>query len=289
MDLEFFFVITARQSLSYAQHCLESIQAQLGSFSFQVLYVDDNSNYLPSQITELSLQLKKINGTLLLLPKRHYQIGALSQAIPLISNPYAIVCLVDGDDYLLPHALETVARLYQNRATVMSYGNVLVDFRPYQDTAASYFADKTAVNTSYPSSVWKSQTFREDGFRCFHLKTFRRWLWDHLDPNDFYRDDHTFFRASGDSAFIFPFLELLQDPEHVAFNETPIYVYRLHEGNVHNHDKKSQSDDLETLRFGRKKYLPLDRNLLHYHLNQAFYHPFQEDHLTPYATSLTQV
>ncbi|MGR3912709.1 MAG: glycosyltransferase family A protein [Candidatus Rhabdochlamydia sp.] len=277
MELEFFFVITARESLFYAKKCLESIEAQVGSFSIQVLYVNDDSNYSRSQITELSLWLKKINGSLLLLSDRHYQIGALSKAIPLISNPYAVVCLMDGDDYLLHHALQTVSSLYQNQDTVMSYGNALVDFRPYQDPQPHYFSDKTSVNTPYPSQVWESGTFREDGFRCFHLKTFRRWLWDYLNVQDFCRDDGTFFRASGDSAFIFPFLELLNHPKHVAFNEDPIYVYRLHAGNVHNHDKKSQSDDLNTLRFHRKKYLPLDPAILAYHIEQASSYAMQEE------------
>ena len=64
-------------------------------------------------------------------------------------------------------------------------------------------------------------------------------------------------------------LELLGDPQHVKFIQTPLYVYRLHEGNVHNHDKKSQSDDLEYLRFKMKKYPLLDRECLQMHLSRS--------------------
>jgi hypothetical protein len=151
----------------------------------------------------------------------------------------------------------------------MTYGNVLVDFRPYQDVQSRYFSDKGFVNTEYPSTVWKNRTFREDGFRCFHFRTFRRWIWDYIDPKDFLRPSGEYFHASGDSAFVFPILELLSDPKHVAFIETPLYVYRLYEGNVHNYDKKSQSDDLEHLRFKMKKYPPLDRKVLQEHLNRS--------------------
>lgn len=268
MDLHFTFVITARLSLHLAKRCIESIQSQLGSFSISVLYVDDCSSYTDQEIRRLEELLKSVNGELILLPSRHYQIGALSKAIPYIQSRDSIVCLIDGDDYLLSHALSTVAGAYQNPDIVMTYGNVLVDFRPYQDVQAHYFSDKTFVNTEYPPLVWETRTFREDGFRCFHFRTFRRWIWDYIDPRDFVRPDGEYFHASGDSAFVFPILEILSDPKHVKFIETPLYVYRLYEGNVHNHDKKSQSDDLEHLRFKMKKYPPLDRKILQKHLNR---------------------
>lgn len=266
MILDFVFVITSHRTISYAEQCLESIQAQLGTFRPRVIYVDDASEYTNLEISTLQEWLKSTNGELLLLKSRHFQIGALSKAIPRIQSPTTIVCLVDGDDYLLPHALKTIAKAYSNPDIAMTYGNILVDFRPYQDIQERYFHDKKSVNTEYPPSVWKNRTFREDGFRCFHFRTFRRWLWDYIDPKDFLRPNGQYFHASGDSAYVFPFLELLADPKHVRFIDTPLYVYRLHEGNVHNYDKKSQSDDLLHLRFHMKKYPPMDRKLLQEHL-----------------------
>lgn len=268
-NLDFIFVITGRCALPFAKRCIESIQAQLGNFPCSALYVDDASDYSKTEILHLQKMLKAINGKLISLNTRHYQIGALSKALPMIQSPNSIVCLVDGDDYLLSHAVQTVATAYANPNIAMTYGNVLMDFRPYQDTQQKYFADKAFVNTEYSPAVWKSRSFREDGFRCFHLRTFRRWLWDYINPQDFLRSNGDYFHASGDSAFVFPMLELLSDPRHIEFIDTPLYVYRLHEGNVHNHDKKSQSDDLEYLRFKKIKYPPLDRKLLQEHLDQC--------------------
>ncbi len=262
MSNNFVFVITGRKALPFAEVCIGSIQAQLGPFPYSTLYVDDDSGYSSQEIEKLKNLLQTVNGTLVTLSTRHYQIGSLSVAIPLIENKNAIVCLLDADDYLLPHALKTVAKAYENPNIVMTYGNVLLDFRPYQDHMPDYFYDKKTVNTEYSAEVWKDRSFREDGFRCFHLRTFRRWLWDHIDPRDFRRPDGEFIHASGDSAFMYPMLELVADPKHVAFIDTPLYVYRLHEGNVHNHDKKSQSDDLDLLRFNKPKYSPLPRELL---------------------------
>lgn len=266
---EFVFVITARNGLPFAKMCIESIQAQIGSYKYSTIYVDDASDYTQEERFALESLVRQVNGSVLTLQERHYQIGSLSQVVPHVKNKYAIVCLVDGDDYLLPHALQTVAKAYENEKIVMTYGNVLLDFRPYQDCQPHYFYDKKSVNTEYSQDVWEKRTFREDGFRCFHLRTFRRWLWDYIDPRGFRRPSGDFIRASGDSAFMYPMLELVAEPHHVAFIDTPLYVYRLHDGNVHNHDKKSQSDDLDLLRFRMKKYDPLDRDLLNYHLQEA--------------------
>lgn len=264
--MDFSFIITSHRTLPYAKQCIESIRAQLGSFPLSIRYVDDASGYTESELQELRQLLSGPEDELLTLTSRHYQIGSLSKAVPRIKSPDSIVCLVDGDDYLLSHALASVAKAYSNPDVVMTYGNVLVDFRPYQDTQERYFFDKKTVNTEYCPQVWKSRAFREDGFRCFHFRTFRRWIWDYLNPADFRRSSGEFFHASGDSAFVFPILELLSDPKHVAFIEEPLYVYRLHEGNVHNYDKKSQSDDLDFIRFKMQKYPPLDRDLLKQHL-----------------------
>jgi Glycosyl transferase family 2 len=265
----FVFVITGHKMLLLARQCIDSIRAQLGSFEFSTFYIDDCSNYSLTETELLQNWLSEANGKLFSLTDRHYQIGSLSKAIPLIDNADAIVCLVDSDDYLLPHALQTVDQAYQDPNVAVTYGNVLIDFRPYQDTQESYFYDKKTVNTEYPPEVWKNQSFREDGFRCFHLRTFRRWLWDYIDPKGFRRPNGDFIRASGDSAYMFPILELLADHKHVSFIDIPLYVYRLHEGNVHNHDKKSQSDDLDLLRFKMKKYTPLDRDILRQHLERS--------------------
>lgn len=265
----FVLIITGRRALPFAQMCINSIQSQLGSFDISSYYVDDASGYSQADETKLAKMLEPINGQLISLTKRHYQIGAISTIVPSIKSLNSTICLIDGDDYLLSHALQTVAAAYKNPDIAMTYGNTLIDFRPYQDIQADYFYDKKTVNTDYSPEVWRSRSFREDGFRCFHFRTFKRWLWDYINPQDFLRPSGEFFHASGDSAYIFPFLELLGDPKHVAFIEHPLYVYRLHEGNVHNVDKKSQCNDLEYIRFKLPKYAPLDRELLQYRLSCA--------------------
>ncbi len=264
MRTHFTFLITARQALPFAERCINSIKGQQGPFSYDWLYVDDDSGYSELEKTEL---MRLLDGRVLFLDRRHFQLGAIAQGMMRIKNLDTVVCLVDGDDYLMGDALSHVFAAYLDPDIAISYGNVLLDFRPYQNLYPAYFSDKAFVNTQYSDQVWTDLSFRQDGFRCFHLRTFRRWLWDFLDPTGFYREDRSPIRASGDSAYTFPMLELLGDRKHVAFIEDPIYVYRLYSGNVHNHDKQSQFDDLAYIRFGLKKYEPIDRTLLRRHLN----------------------
>ncbi len=264
---DFTLVITGRNALPFANDCVESIEAQVGSYAITTYYIDDASEYSADQRAELEKILERVDGEVLFLKNRHYQIGAIAEGIRRITSPNTIICLLDADDYLLPHAIQTVASAYCDPNIAMTYGNTLVDFLPYQDNQTSYFRDKKNVNTEYPEEVWKEKSFRRDGFRCFHMKTFRKWLWDYIDQTDFLRSSGHFFRASGDSAYIFPMLELLGDPKHVCFIQKPIYVYRLHEGNVHNHDKKSQFDDLEYIRYKKRPYKELDRITLAQHLH----------------------
>lgn len=264
--MHFSFLITGRQSIQFAKRCIYSILGQNGNFSYDWLYVDDASRYSTHDRKAL---MQLMQGRVLFLEKRHFQIRAIAKGISQIDHPNAIVCLIDGDDYLLGDALFHLAQAYQNPNIAMTYGNVLVDFRPYQDLQSAYFLDKQRVNTEYSEQIWRNLSFRQDGFRCFHLRTFRRWLWDFIDPAVFNRPNGDPIRASGDSAFVFPMLELLGEKKHVVFIETPIYVYRLHPGNVHCHDKKSQFEDLEFIRFFQKPFQPLDRALLKSYLDGA--------------------
>lgn len=266
----FSLVVPGRQALRWASRCLESIAWQIGGFEPQVIYVDDGSHYSPRERDGLA-QLVRASGAALLVDReRQWQTGSIARAVEQVTDPYAVLCLLDADDYLLPNALQVVAEAYGDPRVAMTYGNVLVDFRPFQDPQTSYFGlDKSKVNTPYPAEVWETRAFRQDGFRCFHLRTFRRWLWDHINPADLRMPDGTPFRGSGDSAIIYPLLEMLAEPEHVRLIEEPIYVYRLHDQCVHASDKEGQHEGLMTLRFSMPGYAPLDRAYLARRLDEA--------------------
>ena len=264
MSLRFAIVIASRRGLRFAQRCLESIAWQQDHSVEQVVYVDDASGYSDSEVAKLRSLLAPVRGELVVNERRLWQARSLARGLAQIVDPGLVVCLLDGDDWLLPHALRTVATAYQDPTVALTWGNTLVDFRPFQNPQPSYFGpDKRTVNTPYPRAVWEGRSFRSDGFRCFHLRTFRRWLWEFVRAEDLRLPSGEPIRGSGDSAVMFPLLELLGNHRHVYFIEEPIYVYRLHDEQVHHLDKPGQHEALETLRFQMPPYEPIDRLLLH--------------------------
>ena len=124
---------------------MKSIYGQHGQHSYDWLYIDDGSEYTSTQKHHLS---QITNNRIHFLDNRHYQLGAIAKGMSLIKNPNTIVCLVDGDDYLLGDALDHVAKAYQNPQVAMSYGNTLLDFRLYQNIQADYFFDKNLEGRS---------------------------------------------------------------------------------------------------------------------------------------------
>lgn len=234
---------------------------QVGDYHIDFVYRDDASGYSPRELAYLSDLVMEAQGTFVAGKERLFQIGSLDSLIRNAGSSHSIICELDGDDYLLPHAIRTVADAYADSDVALTYGNTLVDFRPYQDM--QYFGrDKYCTNTPYPLEIWQRRSFRKDEFRCFHLRTFRRWLWDRIDPRHFRRVDGSFFQGSGDSAFMYPMLEMLGDPRHIRFIDEPIYVYRLHDNNVWRVDKPSQANDFAYIRDVLSPYPMIDREAL---------------------------
>lgn len=257
----FVVIIAARCSLQYARRCIESVRWQQGDHHIDFCYRDDASGYSSDELASLRDLIQTAGGTFVAGEERLYQLGSLDQMIRGRYTLQSIIVELDGDDYLLPHAISTLDKVYSDPAVALTYGNTLVDFRPYQDL--QYFGrDKCYTNTLYPPEVWAERSFRADEFRCFHLRSFRRWLWDYIDPRHFRRADGGPLRGSGDSAFMYPMLEMLAEPQHVRFIEDPLYVYRLHDNNVWRIDKPSQASDFAYVRSKLPIYPPLDRTLI---------------------------
>jgi hypothetical protein len=251
-------VVTGRDLPQFAARAIESVRWQTGGIEAGLIWRDDAS--APDVRDRLRTWVEGARGTFLAGEERLFQVGSLDRAIRGRGAPDDIVCLLDGDDYLLPHALRTVAETYRDPEVALTWGSCLVDLDVYRDMA--YFGPGVAhSNTPYPPEVWAARAFRRDVFRCFHLRTFRRWLWERIDPRDLRRPDGSAVRGSGDAAFLYPMLELLDDPRHARCVEERIYVYRLHERNVWRTDKPSQSGDFAEIR-RRPPYAPMPRHAL---------------------------
>jgi hypothetical protein len=139
-------------------------------------------------------------------------------------HPDDIVCLLDGDDYLVgTGALDAVANLYRERGCLVSYGQYETGDSPVGHCGA------------YTRSNFEN--LRRHGFMASHLKTFRYKAYMEAmrqDPDcSRYTDKHgKFFDMATDVAVMTPLLEVAGF-DRVAFNPHVVYHYRMHPGNEH--------------------------------------------------------
>lgn len=162
--------------------------------------------------------------------------GLLNIHEGIMSNglvPDDVVCLLDGDDYLVgTEALGVVADLYGRTGCLLSYGQ--------------YEFDSGAVGGCRAYRRWEFDDLRSRGFVASHLRTFRHSLYLEAMRQDpscerYIYKDGEFFDMAWDVALMTPLLEIAGF-DRVAFNPEVIYHYTQHPGNEHRVDSARQQD-----------------------------------------------
>jgi hypothetical protein len=114
------------------------------------------------------------------------------------------------DDGLLPDALEKVAKLYNKTGCWMTYGNWL-DMR----------GKKCPVDINYSDAVHAERSYRKDTFRCTHLRTFRRELYERIPKWELTRGE---INSYPDAEILFSMMEMC-GKEKIGVVQEPIYIY----------------------------------------------------------------
>lgn len=132
------------------------------------------------------------------------------------AGPDDIIFLLDGDDCVPSDGLAVITEIYAEAPeTLLTYGQFWPD--PYTGTET--------LASEYPTLVRRRRDFRtQDTNRFNHPITFRRRLWDALDPADLQDDNGEWFRAAYDVAIIIPMLEMA-GPDRYVFNDRSAYIY----------------------------------------------------------------
>ena len=148
-----------------------------------------------------------------------------------------VVCLLDGDDFLIrKDALDIINNLYQDE-TLLTYGQyVWPNGQPGHCIA--YTKDSF-------------EKLRTGGYWASHMRTFKYKLYKELmnqDPElSCYKDkDGNFYTITYDVAIMTPLMEIAGF-ERVKFNPDPVYYYRIHQQNDHFVDptlQKSVADEI---------------------------------------------
>ena len=138
----------------------------------------------------------------------HYQMAQLVEDDEVIVN-------LDGDDQLSGrNVLSILNEVYADPAVWMTYG--------------SYGYDEVSRDPR-PGIDYRGicspmvECSRKSDFRCSHLRTYKRWLFDRINVNDLkYRGE--FYPVIGDLAIMFPMIEM-SGHAHSRYIHDILYLY----------------------------------------------------------------
>jgi glycosyltransferase involved in cell wall biosynthesis len=114
-------------------------------------------------------------------------------------DPEDVIVVLDGDDWLSTnHALSTIAEAYSNSDCWMTYG--------------SWISNRMGPNGKYggmwPAYPPETTDFRHTRWLGTAMRTWKRWLWEHIDDRDLRDDSGEYLRVSEDQAVMLPLLEM---------------------------------------------------------------------------------
>ncbi|MFW6129800.1 MAG: glycosyltransferase [Atribacterota bacterium] len=131
-------------------------------------------------------------------------------------NKDSIVVHLDLDDSFYNNkVLDRVYKEYQRHDCWLTYGSYICSN-----------GVKDNWNKSIPKKVWRNNSHRRNIWSTTALRTFKKWLWDHIDYNDFiYKGE--WIEKCTDMACMFPMLEMA-GPKRVRYIRDILYFYNIY-------------------------------------------------------------
>lgn len=131
------------------------------------------------------------------------------------AGPEDVIVILDGDDWFsTDHALQIIADAYESIDCWMTYGSWTSNMMGKNGRHGGRWPAYPAETTDFRHSRWLGTAVR----------TWKRWLWDHIDDRDLRDDAGEYLRVSEDQAIMLPLLEMCGTARarHIA---TPIMIY----------------------------------------------------------------
>jgi glycosyltransferase involved in cell wall biosynthesis len=211
-------IIPFRNCEKYISDCVKSLLTQTHN-NWSAYFCDDAStdNTLSHIPSDPRFIVKSNTKRMTALPNIHFGI------IDAKPNDQDIICILDGDDFLIrPDALDIIDNLY-NDNTLLTYGQ--------------YIWPNGQVGHCRSYSKEEFDVIRKGSYWASHMRTFKYKLYKELmsqDPNlnCYKRSNGEFYTVTYDVAIMTPLMEIAGF-ENTKFNPVPIYLYRIHEQNDH--------------------------------------------------------
>ncbi len=218
----FRIVVPVRNAEAWVSRCLRSIRRQTVR-DFRCIVLDDVS-------TDGTLERARaaVAGddrfVVAAAPTRRYSVENVAIGIREIARaPDDVIVHVDGDDWLRHRrVLAVLARVYADDGVWVTYGSHQRWKGSLRDRLG--LRCKRGIARPYPPEVLDEGRVRAHPWSASHLRTFRRFLWDAIRPEDLRDEDGQWFRTVGDLVTMFPALEMAGSAHAVYLHEM-LYVY----------------------------------------------------------------
>lgn len=209
--MDFLIIASGFNCGGHVSRCVASIEAQTYD-SFKAILISDGSvdrtAYALSQVNHKNIEVhihKDNQGA----AKRRYDAIHGAEI-----DRETVIVLLGLDDWLLPHALETIKQHYDNDKW-MTYGN-WVDQRGY-GLPLNFALD-------FDEETHKNRDYRQVKYRSTAPNTFKKFLFDEIAEDEFKMADGRWFDTTTESHLMFSCLEMC-GKDRIGIIWQPIYVY----------------------------------------------------------------
>ena len=238
-------VVPFYNAREWIDKCIYSLKSQ-DHKNFECFLIDDVSTDSSYEVAKSSIG-KDSRFFLIQNKEKSYALKNIADTINNGKfNNDDIIVLLDGDDWLASsYSLSTLANKYDEKNCLVTYGSYV-----YNPTGT-----RGIEPSRYPDHIIENNTFRDDKWRASHLRSFKYYLWKHLNQEDLKDKNGKYYEMTYDQAIMLPLLELAgQKSEYISDS---LYVYN--KDNPLNVDKIKQKKQHELSLKIRQKipYKPL--------------------------------
>ena len=227
MSNHFKVIVPVYNAEEFVARCLYSIWAQTHT-NWSMVIIDDNSN--DGTVSEINRFLDKFTRakdkvTVIQNDKQYHALANILTGVSMASDD-DIICHVDGDDWLSDmDALTLINEQYEH---------------PTHDVGAVWTNQRWGFTISGNSGpLPENADCYAHEWVSSHLKTFRRYLINDINMENFYDDSGKYFKRIADQAIYLPVLEVCRR-NNMLRTYLPICAYHY---NVDHSSIDFQSDD----------------------------------------------
>lgn len=214
-------VSPAYNAEDYIEKCIRSVASQDYENYIHYIIDDMSTDNTVSKVKEVISSLPKYLRDRFVLvenTEKRYAIGNQLHVMREHAQPNDVIVLLDGDDWLVN---DSDVFNYINRQYIegkwMTYGS-----------CHSAVDNIDLISQPYPEEVHDSNGYREHlfnwGMPYTHLRTFKRFLINHINDKDFRDEDGEYFKAGGDNALFYPIIELCPK-DRIGVIQRILYIY----------------------------------------------------------------